>query len=651
MAQLKPDVLYYAPSTEEFYFTSPDRNVLKVHRVSQKLVPGCGPTYAFSATYPMSLVSLQDFKTILPHGQATPKAIKQIQYIKNVPQMIEAQTLLNNTNYQFKVPPYTHQAVSLEYMLHFSRLALVLEMGLGKTFIAVNYLGITKRKAIVLGPVIVMDTWMREIESFTNLKAVLYRGTKKQRAKIREQVLSGPDQDWDVIVTNFEGPKAKGNDSTDFMFFKQLNAETLIVDEASRLIGHKSTRAETIYSIAQSMPYRYLLSGTLFKGKPLDGFMPFKIMDDQVLGTNYWKFQQQYCKFSPYNKHAVIGYKNLDTLKGRIDPYMLTMRRDDCLDMPDRVFVQEPYTMTDEQKVVYEAIRDTDSVWLPLEGKLAPADMYEVTPDTHGEVRCGMPIVKLNKLRQVLSGFITLSPERDYRKCNMCEKLLDCIGNEAKEIFPWDIECAQYDSNNPVRKPRSKRLWFKKNPKMEALEELLIDLAVTAEQKEKCLIWAEYKEDVRAVKALLEKKKLHYITPESPDCEAAFEGNNDALVFVGQISKAIGLTLNSAKVTIYVSHSLELEHRSQSLDRNCRIGQTSKLLVKDLVHPRSVETGVLALLNKKEDVKEFMQGTNVCQTCSRSMTCLEDEIWPYSQECVHYQQRKDAEKKETIKIV
>lgn len=651
MSQLKPEVLYYAPSTEEFYFASPNRNALKIHRVSQKLVPGYGPTYAFSAKYPMALVSLQDFKAVLPHGQATPKAVKQIQHIKKVPQMIEDQALLNSTDYQFKLPPYTHQAVSLEYMLHFPRLALVLEMGLGKTYIAANYLGITRRRAIVLGPVVVMDTWMREIERFTDLKAVLYRGTKKQRAKIRERVLTGEDRDWDVIVTNFEGPKAKGSDAADFMFFRQLGAETMIIDEASRLIGHKSTRAETIFSVAQDIPYRYLLSGTLFKGKPLDGFMPFKIMDSQILGSNYWRFQQKYCKFSPHNKHAVIGYKNLDALKARIDPYMLTMRRDDCLDMPDRVFVQEPYTMTDEQQAVYDAIRDEDSVWLPLEGKLRPTDALSATPDTHGEVRCGLRIVKLNKLRQVLSGFITLSPERDYRKCNHCDHLLGCMDNPEKEIFPWDPDCAQYDSANPVRKPKSRRLWFAKNPKMETLEELLIDLGVDAHQKAKCLIWAEYKEDVKAVKALLHKKKLPYVTPETPSCEAAFEDNPDALVFIGQISKAIGLTLNSAQVTIYVSHSLELEHRSQSLDRNCRIGQTKKLLVKDLVHPRSVETGVLALLNKKEDVKEFMQGTNVCQACAKSMTCLENEVWPYSQGCVHYAQRKEAEKKETIKIV
>jgi SNF2 family DNA or RNA helicase len=652
-----PDTLYLLPHANIFYFKTENRNALKVHRVQVKMFPDIGAVYTFSADYPGALTSLYDFKAILPGGKATAAAVEAIGKLKDVPDLLAEQTLLNQANYEFKVPPYTHQAVALEYMLHFKRLALVLDMGLGKTFITVHYLDITRKKALVFGPVIVMDTWLSEIAKYTDLKVVLYRGTKKQRAKIRESVLNGPDRDWDILLSNFEGPKPRANDDMeDYHFFSTVKekAQCLVIDEASRLLGHKSERAKVIYDLAQSMDNRYLLSGTLSKGKPTDVFMPFKIMDDEILGINYWKFQGKYCKFSPYNKHAVTGYKNLDTLKARIDPFMLNMQKDNCLDLPPRQFVTKEYFISEEQLAVYQCIRDEDidTVYLPLTGKTLTPETAEsvISPDTHGEVRCKLPIVKINKLRQVLSGFITLSPERDYRKCNECHSLLHCLNNEEKEIFPWDPDCVQYDSDNPVKKPKSRILHFKNNAKFDLLDNLLTDLGVDKWQKTKVIIWVEYKQDLANIATLLKKRKIPFVTPSTPKCEQAFQENPDNLVFLSQVSQGIGLTLNAAKVTLNYSHSLELEHRDQALERNYRIGQNNRVTVFDFVAPGSVEVGVLNLLKKKKDVKRFMQTTEVCKTCPKGVFCMENAILPYSEDCMHYESRLNAEKKETIKL-
>jgi hypothetical protein len=87
------------------------------------------------------------------------------------------------------------------------------------------------------------------------------------------------------------------------------------------------------------------------------------------------------------------------------------------------------------------------------------------------------------------------------------------------------------------------------------------------------------------------------------------------------------------------------------LDRNYRIGQNDKVVVKDIIHPVSVESGIFNMLSKKEDVKEFMQKSNSCKDCNKNIDCLEMGILPYSEGCRYYGIRKEAERKEAIKIV
>jgi len=663
MPDIQKDTLFYSPSSGEFYFKSDNQNCLKIHRVAIKRSKDYGMLYTFPGGFPMGMTSLHDFKNVLPDGQAMKSALEQIKYLKEVPTHLEDRTKLNAMDYEFRFPPYLHQSLAIEYMLHYNRLALVLGMGLGKTYICLHYMDMTKKKGLVFGPVIVLDTWANEATKFTGLKPVIYRGSVKQREKIREGIKNG-DIDWDLIITNYEGPVPKKNNAEDYKFFMSLDFDCTIVDEAQKLLGHKATRGQVVHDVAQKSDSRYLLSGTLSKGKPTDIFTPIRIMDSTILGDNYWKFKNQYCTVAPHNKHIITGYKNLHILKAKLDPYMLSKTLEECVDMPPRTFTREHYNLTPAQTKIYEAIRDEERIYLT---KTTPPKMVgpEDIPQLKekdievGEVRCHLKIIKLNKLRQVLSGFIILSPERDMELCNTCPKILECmqimIPDDAptppvKEIFPWDTECVKYDADNPVRKPAREILHFKDNPKKDLLADLLDSLGVNEDAKEKCLIWAEYQEDLKAVGNLLQENNIPFVPPATTQCEKKFQENPDILVFVGQVSKGIGLTLTKAKVTINYSFSLELEHRVQSLDRNYRIGQDKKVLVKDMVAPHSVEMGVLTMLDKKEDVRQFMQTKNVCTSCPHTMECLEQAITAYTEGCVHYEARQRAEKKEAIKI-
>jgi SNF2 family DNA or RNA helicase len=182
------------------------------------------------------------------------------------------------------------------------------------------------------------------------------------------------------------------------------------------------------------------------------------------------------------------------------------------------------------------------------------------------------------------------------------------------------------------------------NPKLELLKE---DLELS---EGKVIIWAMYKADIAGIIMVLRESKHHYILSTDNDSDIKFQTDPNIKVYLGQISTGIGTTLTQAQTTIYYSHSLNLEHRLQSLDRNYRISQKQKVLVIDYVCEGTIEERVLELLEKKEDVRSFVQHNALCAACTQSIICLTNKVQPYTHKCIYFDNRLNAERKLTLKI-
>jgi SNF2 family DNA or RNA helicase len=318
----------------------------------------------------------------------------------------------------------------------------------------------------------------------------------------------------------------------------------------------------------------------------------------------------------------VIGYKNLDILKARIDPYILSMKRDDCIDLPPRTHSTIYYEITDEQREAYNAI-------------IADGEYYT---DKEQYVRADLTMIKINKLVQILSGFLIVTEERTNEYCANCDKILECVEDS---IHPWDKECTEFTD---VPKPKREYYEFKKNPKLETLSQAL-DLL-----DEKVIIWTMYQKETEQIIELLKKKKITFITPKITGSDKIFDEDPSITVYLGQISQGIGITINSAAIMWYYNRSLKLEDYLQSMDRNYRIGQKKNVFVNDFICQGTIEGNIVALLSDKKDVKEFLQEQVECQPCEKHSWCFERGIIPYSTKCKLYEKRVEVEKKTTIKV-
>lgn len=617
--------LDYVQEKDVFVFSGPS-DALKIQGVSLRRDIPSSP-WALPAWYPAGLVALQGFKKVFPAGKATPDALKKIAELKSVQDQIKNAAIMNSCGFKFKSEPYIHQVQLIEAMLWYKRLAVLAEMGTGKTFTALNYVAVQKFRAkkrfptIVLAPLITLRGWEKQVKLFTDLTVVLYRGqTKKQLTRLREGVYENPP---DILLTNYEALAAKSARELRETF-RDYKAEAIIMDEGSRLKGHDTTRSVQTMELASGIEHRYILSGTLCLGNPEDVYNPFSILYPPIFGKDIWAFRKKYIEYSKYNKHIVTGYRHLDDMKQKIDPFFVSLKRSDCLDLPDRVFSDAYYELSPTQEKLYEEVLSKDVVYI---GDRA--------------VDVSLQVVKITKLMQICSGFFYLPIERNYEECQECRNLIPCV---KEDIFPFNKECYKYDHKNPVKRPAKEFELLGDNGKLAAMEECLREL------NEKVIVFAVYKPELDALKAVAKKLKRPVVVSTEDYCEDKFLNAPDNAIFLGQVSTCIGITLNSATKTLYYSLPLNLEHYQQSLDRNLRIGQKNEVTVTRLLADGKIDGAICRLLEAKEEVQDFVQSKPECVLCANFVVCIENGVEKYSDACVLSAKRTKAEAKCRLRV-
>ena len=53
----------------------------------------------------------------------------------------------------------------------------------------------------------------------------------------------------------------------------------------------------------------------------------------------------------------MAGFKNLAELSDKLKPFSYRVLKDDCLDLPDKIYMKREIQLTSEQKKLYEQMR------------------------------------------------------------------------------------------------------------------------------------------------------------------------------------------------------------------------------------------------------------------------------------------------------
>lgn len=570
-------------------------------------------------------------------------------------------------------PNYEHQNEGIAELLYNYRWALRWEMGTGKTKVAIEALNKLRKKTLIIAPVVAIDNWITEIELHSNgsLKAAVLKGTTRQKKlEALEKAIAGP---CDILLTTYDAARLYGVHTVPAPVLKHLKTgrlpvplavqkllkglteknaleilddyqnlvslaairckvaalskdfcltdfpyEIIILDESHRIKNIKSKRTKAVMELCKHAARRYLLTGTISMGNPLDLYPQMNALAKYMCPENYMEYANKFCITSPTNAHIITGYRHLNIISQRINSLSSEKLIDDCVDLPELRDVDVMFTLSLEQLRDYNALVKRVDLDFGEYGQLS---------NLNGGVR-------LNKLLQICSGFLYLKDETMGQVCDICQHVMRCVRNS---IAPGTKQCERYEELREMLEKNTLR--YTHNPKLEALSDLLEDLLDNPE--EKVVIWANMMAEMDDIEKLLKKLNYAYVRVDGSSTHRIktlvnnFSTDINCRVYLGQESTGIAINLVASRYAVYYSRSWSLEHWLQSRAREYRIGQTRKTVVYRLCARDSVEIQQLVALDNREDIAKMLTEKVSCALCNRYANCLKEKIIPWAAGCIH----------------
>ncbi|WP_321471040.1 DEAD/DEAH box helicase [uncultured Paludibaculum sp.] len=512
--------------------------------------------------------------------------------------------------YPFKTKPFKHQLTCWLTQKDRAAFAYFAEMGTGKSKMLLDtaawmYDQDRINALVVIAPKGVYRNWA-DSELPAHLPAhIRYRlgvwAANPTRADLRalEALQRKPnDVDLLVLLMNVEalGRDIKINRAYAFLRdFLLGNNALMAIDESTTIKNPTATRTKAVMKLRLLAPVRRILTGQPAVNGPLDLYSQCEFLDPDFLGySSYYSYRAHFAKLVKLTRHLgngkkrefqkVTGYQNLDELNKILSRFAFIVKKEDCLDLPPKVYTTRHVELGVQQRKAYDqmkrlAIVEIEEVMKRQTGDVELVGGFELTPsETPVQGPQGpqlstaqLVITQMLRLHQILSGFMV---------------------TDEKKVIPFD----------------------EPNPRLEDLIEAL------GETAGRSIIWAVYKFNVRQIAARLaeefgpESVVTYFGETSVEDRRVAirrFQDPNDpARFFVSNKTGARGITLTAASYVWYYGNDYDLDTRCQNEDRAHRIGQTKSVTYVDYVAPGTVDEKVVAALRSKLDISKLITASN-----------------------------------------
>ena len=467
--------------------------------------------------------------------------------------------------YKFKTKPYEHQMTALEKSWNKENFAYFMEMGTGKTKVLIDNMSMLYDKgkidgALIVAPKGVVKTWYEQ-EVPTHLPdhienvAVLWQPniTKIQQEKLES--LFEIETALHILVMNVE---AFSTEKGVKFASKFLNShKTLMaVDESTTIKTPTAKRTKNIIDLGKHARYKRILTGSPITKNPLDLYTQCEFLDPYLLDfASYYAFRNRYAEMTTMNVRGrsiqvVKKFRHLGELSESLQPFSYRVLKEDCLDLPPKIFMKRHVALTAEQKRVYDQMKE--KALAILNGKM-------ITTMT--------VLTQLMRLHQITCGHFTADDGSTQAvNSNRLNELMSILDETEGKAIIW----ANYQLS---------------------VGEII----------------------QRIIKEYGEDSYVHYYgltsQEDRQDNIRKFQNDPNCRFIIGTPQTGgYGITLTQAHTVIYYSNSYDLEKRLQSEDRAHRIGQKKTVTYIDLICEDTVDEKIVKALRNKINIASEVMG-------------------------------------------
>lgn len=471
-------------------------------------------------------------------------------------------------SYPFKLAPYAHQRTALTHLQAWKRPYFFwrMEMGTGKTKVATDNAGILYQQGEISGCVIVcpktiVRNWA-DVELPKHLPDSIARYVVTwDGSRVRTRSWAA---EWDrllnfdglaILIVNVEAFSvaefAESPVGSHVRAFLDARPSIFILDESTTVKTPKATRTRNVCRVAKKAPYRRALTGSPIL--PLEVFSQCQFLLPGLLGhASFQSFKSRYCELEAIGRplsaghpakarqpQRVAGYQNIDELGALLARFSYHVTKDECLDLPPKIYVRREVEMTTQQADAYRGMQERNRAELE-----------------QGEVTATIVLAQITRLQQILCGWVPLD---DGTVAELPERRSDALEQVLGESSGSAIIWAPYKRDQERIAALIRRL---------GLGPVVV-------------VNGDTHEDARA------------------QAVQDFQAGRVRYWVGGTKVGGMGLTLTRAELVVYWSNIWSVEQRVQSEDRAHRIGQTKSVTYVDLFTPGTVDERVLNALRDK----------------------------------------------------
>ena len=474
--------------------------------------------------------------------------------------------------FAFKTEPRPHQVTAFNVSRDREAYGLFLEQGLGKTKVILDtaahlWSNGKINTLLIIAPNGVHAQWVTDqmpvhMPDFVPHKALIYRSAQTKQWTAHAEDVLAYDDGLRIIAMHQEALATKKGES--FLHRALHSGRALwVIDESDSIKSAGAERTKVALRYRGSAPYRRILTGTPVSNGIEDLFTQLKWLDDDVHGfSSFYTFRNRYCVTQPVpgaprGVVKIVGYQNVDELKHRMDAWTLRLTAADCLGLPERVYMEHPVQMTEEQKRTYAELRDEMLTQLS-NGTIISAEQA---------------VVKILRLQQVLCGH---------------------IGDEDKNVHSIPTNRADEALSVAEQSHDKVMIWARFHHDIDLLVRTFQEADAKADRQDKPgprwnpVVW----DGRTTIDDRIANKRTFM---EDPNCRA-FIGNPSAA------GRGLDGMQHASHTMIYYSNSFKAVDRWQSEARLFRDGQKGTVKVIDLVVPKSIDGYILKALKAKKDI-------------------------------------------------
>ncbi len=474
------------------------------------------------------------------------------------------------SEYNFKTKPYAHQLEALKQAYNKEYYAFFMEMGTGKSKVLIDEIGgyFLQGKidsALIIAPKGVYRNWERgeipthlpdEIPHTVAAWRAPSEMTKDDKKKLKDIIY--PNGKLRILLMNIEA--LSGSVGIKYVTqFLHKNRTLLAIDESTTIKTPTASRTKNAIKISKLAKIRRIMTGSPVTKNPLDVYAQLEFLSPNITRQNYWAFKSRYAimvrrNFGTRSTNLVVGFQRLPELNTIIDQYSYRVLKEDCLDLPEKIYTTRSISLTSEQVKAYEEMR-----------------RFNITEMDGKTMTSLSTLAALIRLHQITCGHVTFDDgDTKEIKSNRMNELLNILEEVDGKVIIW----ANY------------RFDIKK-------------IQQTLSEKFGSDSVATYYGDTK--------------DKDRQDIVEKFQDKNSSLkYFVGNPSTGgYGLTLTAAHTVVYYSNSYDLEKRMQSEDRAHRIGQVNKVTYVDMIAEGTVDEKIVRSLRSKIDIASEVMGEDV----------------------------------------